>query len=95
MEEKEEKGFLTEENGDNGGMRKAWAISFAALGVFSLVAQVLVIRELLIVFHGNEFFIGWTLFAWLFWVGAGAWLGDRWLVRTGDAAVLAAGGKLA
>ena len=90
----EENGFLTEENGDNGGMRKAWAISFAALGVFSLAAQVLVIRELLIVFQGNEFFIGWTLFAWLFWVGAGALLGDRWLVRTGDAAGGAVAGHL-
>ena len=48
------------------------AFSFLVLGVSSLVTQVVLFRELLIVFYGNEFFIGWTLFAWLFWVGAGA-----------------------
>lgn len=58
-------------------MRKALAFSFVALGITSLVAQVLLVRELLIVFYGNEFFIGWTLFSWLIWVAAGAWLGGR------------------
>ena len=58
-------------------MRKAWAFSFATLGVSSLVAQVLLVRELLVVFTGNEFFIGWTLCAWLFWTAAGALWGGR------------------
>ncbi|MGD9781927.1 MAG: hypothetical protein AB7V14_07225 [Kiritimatiellia bacterium] len=58
-------------------MGKAWAFSFATLGVSSLVAQVLLVRELQIVFYGNEFFIGWTLFSWLFWVALGALAGGR------------------
>ena len=53
------------------------AFSFAALGVTSLVAQVLLVRELQIVFYGNEFFIGWTLFSWLFWTALGALAGGR------------------
>ncbi len=59
------------------GVRKALAFSFAVLGISSLVGQVLLIRELLVVFTGNEFFIGWTLFAWLSWVAAGALLAGR------------------
>ena len=55
-------------------MRKALAFSFVALGLTSLVAQVLLIRELLFLFGGNEFFIGWTLAAWLFWSALGAGL---------------------
>ena len=58
-------------------MRKALAFSFFALGLTSLVAQVLLIRELLIVFTGNEFFIGWTLAAWLLWTALGAGIAGR------------------
>ena len=64
-------------NGDTGGVRKALAFSFVVLGLSSLVAQVLLVRELLGVFYGNEFFIGWTLFAWLAWTAAGALLAGR------------------
>ncbi|NCA83107.1 MAG: hypothetical protein EOM72_10250 [Opitutae bacterium] len=58
-------------------MRKSLAFSFFVLGIASLVAQVLLIRELLFAFYGNEFFIGWTLFAWLSWVALGALLAGR------------------
>ncbi len=67
-------------------MRRALAFSFITLGVSSLISQVLLIRELMIVFYGNEFFIGWTLFSWLFWVGAGSLLATRWIRDTGDSA---------
>ena len=53
-------------------MKRALAFSFATLGITSLIGQVLLIRELMIVFHGNEFFIGWILFAWFLWVGLGS-----------------------
>lgn len=58
-------------------MRKRLAGSFLVLGITSLVAQVLAVRELLVIFYGNEFFMGWTLFAWLFWVAVGALLAGR------------------
>ncbi len=47
-------------------------LSLLVLGFTSLAAQVMLTRELLVTFYGNEFFIGWTLFAWLFWVGVGS-----------------------
>ncbi len=58
-------------------MRKRLAGSFIVLGITSLVAQVLAVRELLVIFYGNEFFMGWTLFAWLFWVAVGALIAGR------------------
>lgn len=59
------------------GMNRAVAGSFVMLGVSSLVGQVLLVRELAFVFSGNEFFIGWILFAWLFWSAVGAGIGGR------------------
>lgn len=58
-------------------MQKRLIGSFVVLGLTSLVAQVLAVRELLVIFYGNEFFMGWTLFAWLFWVAVGALLAGR------------------
>ena len=58
-------------------MRRRLAFSFVVLGITSLIAQVLLIRELLISLHGNELFVGWTLFAWLFWVGIGSFAAGR------------------
>ncbi len=45
------------------------------LGIVSQVGQVLFLRELLMVFHGNELSIGLILAAWLVWVGVGSRLG--------------------
>jgi spermidine synthase len=45
------------------------------LGMVSQVAQVVVLRELLMVFHGNELSIGIILAAWMAWVGVGSGLG--------------------
>ena len=48
------------------------------LGVVSQLAQVVMLRELLMVFHGNELSIGIILAAWMIWVGVGTALGT-WL----------------
>jgi len=47
-------------------------LSLFILGFTSLVAQIVMTRELIVSFYGNEFFIGWFLFGWLFWVGIGS-----------------------
>ncbi|MDE2008937.1 MAG: hypothetical protein KGJ09_02540 [Candidatus Omnitrophica bacterium] len=47
-------------------------LSVLVLGFSSLVSQIVMIREMIVSFWGNEFFIGWILFAWLFWVAAGS-----------------------
>lgn len=45
------------------------------LGVISQVGQVLLLREMLMVFHGNELSIGLILGSWMVWVGLGSRLG--------------------
>lgn len=49
-----------------------WPFSLFVLGVTSLLAQVILTRELVKGFYGNEFFIGWVFGAWLFWVALGS-----------------------
>lgn len=53
------------------------------LGAVSQMGQVLFLRELLMVFQGNELFIGLILAAWLVWVGAGSRLGALLVDRLG------------
>lgn len=52
------------------------------LGTVSQIAQVLFLRELLMVFHGNELSLGIILAAWLAWVGAGSRLGAAVSIRS-------------
>lgn len=52
------------------------------LGVVSQLAQVVLLRELLMVFHGNELSIGIILAAWLTWVSIGSGFGAAIAERT-------------
>ncbi len=55
--------------------------SVLIMGLVSQIAQVVMLRELLMLFHGNELSIGIILAAWMAWVGMGsaigAWLAGR------------------
>ena len=44
------------------------------VGAFSQIAQALLIRELLVIFSGNEISIGAFYGSWLFWIALGGWL---------------------
>lgn len=72
-------------------LRKIVPFSLLVLGFSSIVVQVVAIRELAAGFYGNEFFIGWTLFSWLFWTGLGSAYASSRRSKTGslpDAAAL-------
>ncbi|MBU9888458.1 MAG: fused MFS/spermidine synthase [Candidatus Omnitrophica bacterium] len=58
-------------------MKKILAFSFFVLGASSVVLQVLWFREFTTSFYGNELFIGWFLFSWLFWSSVGSAWGGR------------------
>ena len=47
----------------------------AASGFVAAAAQVILIRELLVVFDGNELILGLVLATWLFWVAVGSLIG--------------------
>ncbi len=52
-------------------------ISLLALGFTTTVAQVLLVRELVAVFYGNELVLGLILAAWLAWGALGAGMAGR------------------
>jgi spermidine synthase len=49
------------------------SIALAAVGFTSTIAQVLLMRELVATFYGNELLLGLVLTAWLAWVAIGSW----------------------
>ena len=52
------------------------------IGFTAAVAQIVLLRELMVVFYGNEISIGLMLASWLFWTAAGSSLAGRLAGRT-------------
>ncbi len=48
-------------------------VPLAAVGFTSTIAQIVLMRELIATFYGNELLFGLVLAAWLAWVAVGAW----------------------
>ncbi len=42
-----------------------------------MVAQIILFREMMVAFYGNELCLGVMLSVWLFWVGVGSYLGNK------------------
>ena len=57
--------------------RRAVAVCFFILGMHATLSQVLLLREFLAVFYGNELCIGMIFGAWFLWISAGAFAGSR------------------
>ncbi len=57
--------------------KKLFFFSLIALGLTSIISQLIIIRELIVSFYGNEIFIGLALASWLLWVAIGAIIGDK------------------
>ena len=65
-------------------MRKSLTFAIALIGLTAMMGQILLMRELLVVFYGNELTLGVMLAAWLFWTGLGSWVLGRLADRAGD-----------
>jgi spermidine synthase len=52
------------------------------IGFTAVIAQIVLMRELLIVFHGNEMSLGWMLASWLLWTAIGSGVLGRVAART-------------
>lgn len=50
------------------------AVALALIGFTATAAQVVLMRELMVVFHGNELSLGLMLASWLMWTAAGSGL---------------------
>lgn len=53
-------------------MRKALILALVVLGINSVLGQIIVIRELLSIFYGNELSLGIILAGWLLWTAVGS-----------------------
>jgi len=62
-------------------VRKYLALGLILIGFTSMAAQIVLMRELMVVFYGNELSLGITLAGWLFWVAMGSWGIGRFLVE--------------
>ncbi len=58
------------------------------MGWLATSAQVLLIREFLVVFYGNEMCLGVIFSSWLLGIAVGAWVCGRILRRQGEPAGL-------
>ena len=47
-------------------------LSAFILGLTSMIGQIIIIRELIVVFYGNELSLGVILAGWLFWIAIGS-----------------------
>ena len=56
-----------------------------SFGALCHIGQIVLLRELLMIFHGNELSLGVMLAAWMVWVGIGSRLGGLFARRTGRA----------
>jgi len=59
-------------------------VHIAAFGFCSILAQTIFVRELLALFSGSEFVLGFLLFSHLLWTGLGAILSGVYFSRRGD-----------
>lgn len=53
-------------------MRRRIIFALTLVGFTAMASQIVLMRELLVVFYGNELSFGITLASWLFWVGFGS-----------------------
>ena len=54
----------------------------ALIGFTAVIAQIVLMRELMVVFTGNEMSLGVMLASWLLWTAIGSTAVGRWVVRT-------------
>jgi len=62
-------------------VKKYLVLGLILIGFTSLASQIVLMRELMVVFYGNELSLGITLAGWLFWVAVGSWGIGRFFVE--------------
>lgn len=58
-------------------MKKSVIFATFLVGFTAMVAQIVFLRQLIVVFYGNEISVGFFLGAWLLWGAVGSWLLGR------------------
>ncbi len=78
---------------DGQAQKAAWTLRLilSLMGFTAVIAQVVLMRELLVVFYGNELALGVMLANWLLWTALGASLLGRWALGSSHPRKLVAG----
>jgi len=58
-------------------VKSRFLLACLILGFASMASQIVLLREMIVSFYGNELSLGVMLFVWLFWVGMGSMLANR------------------
>lgn len=58
--------------------KRLFIFALIAVGFTSVVGQVLLLRELITVFYGNELSLGVIFSSWMFWIAVGSFFLGRW-----------------
>ena len=56
-------------------------LTITTTGFVATVAQIIILRELLVLFYGNELSAGLIFAGWLIWSGLGSWLSGKWSLK--------------
>jgi spermidine synthase len=59
----------------------ATVLTIATAGFVATVAQIIVLREVLVLFYGNELSMGLIFSGWLLWSGLGSAISGKWAAR--------------
>ncbi len=59
--------------------------ALALIGFSAVIGQIVLMRELIVVFNGNEISLGIMLATWLFWTAAGSSLSSRFVLGANNA----------
>ena len=62
-------------------MKKSILFSIFLIGFTAMSAQIVLLRQLITIFYGNEISLALLLGAWLFWGAMGSWVLGRWADR--------------
>ena len=65
--------------------RSAVRVALALIGFSAVIGQIILMRELIVVFNGNEISLGIMLATWLFWTASGSALSSRFALGQNNA----------
>ncbi len=64
--------------------RASILLALAGMGLYAMTGQIILVRELLVIFYGSELSLGLIFACWLIWVSAGAAVASRAIPRLQD-----------
>ena len=85
ISERSSRRIISAAEGSRGGMGSfPRPVHIAAFGFCAILAQTIFVRELLALFSGSEFVLGFLLFSHMLWTGLGAILSGAYFSRRGE-----------